>query len=710
MIALSENLIRSVKVGSSALEFDEFDDEAALSSEQSRSHAVIESMLASSPPQPATTILQSSTTFNREIRNESQTTPNIISLPSPNVLELNSKSPPSDIHSAPETGEINENTKIHNQNSDESKSKDESILAAQQQNQNHLNNGIAKNTTNNNTNNNLLPAAPRRSIHPRSQSANQFVTATATGSSTSANNKHSSTLSDDAFSKEAVVVTPVHGKSSLSRELSDNGIMRLNGSTRPYSSSANSSPRHGSDPRNLGHTRDRSDLTFTSTGTIVPNINNAHHRTRSRARSSTVTSLKIFPGVDRSPISLVTPMPCTVIRVIEMAMIQFREENIQPPLKFDTSDAYELRVLDDDDGTPDDDMPPLDRDRDIHEYGVDAVAFVEIPDYQPNNTNPIQTSSSQQQLSLKASNIQQQRDRSMQPPQLTRVGSLGSMNGITGSRWDDLNSPRSGISSPQSSMPVTPQSNTRTTSGPFKLTVKVILADMETHLLTLSSDNKLEDLLPLISRRKSSQLQPEHWKFIYHNENNLLNSSHSIYQLEEIDPKTILSQLNKLELRLLNKLDTPRRLLPETNNLFNESEYQTAPHPDQFILTLDSASAYSEYRVIKTNERGKKQNRMFGIDRHKVYNKHVANAAMKRRISFQVTRAYRTIRSISSINTDSATKFSIIYFEKGGKLSERQYETETKMECAEIVAKLRFLVNLARTTNLEQKDELKQQN
>ena len=38
-------------------------------------------------------------------------------------------------------------------------------------------------------------------------------------------------------------------------------------------------------------------------------------------------------------------------------------------------------MLDDDDGTPDDDMPPLDRHRTIQEYGVDAVAFVEVADF-----------------------------------------------------------------------------------------------------------------------------------------------------------------------------------------------------------------------------------------------------------------------------------------------------------------------------------------
>ena len=38
------------------------------------------------------------------------------------------------------------------------------------------------------------------------------------------------------------------------------------------------------------------------------------------------------------------------------------------------SQFYELRMVDDD-GTPDDDMPALDRNRDINKFGIDAVAL-----------------------------------------------------------------------------------------------------------------------------------------------------------------------------------------------------------------------------------------------------------------------------------------------------------------------------------------------
>ena len=145
-----------------------------------------------------------------------------------------------------------------------------------------------------------------------------------------------------------------------------------------------------------------------------------------------------------------------------------------------------------------------------------------------------------------------------------------------------------------------------------------------------------------------------------------------------------------------------------TTSSHSSLSFSSLPHPDHFLWTVDTASAYSEYRVVKTNQRGKRQHRMFGIDRHKVYNKHVSSAGHRRRISFEVTRAYRWIRSIHSITAHSTT-FTIQYHEKGGKLTQRQYETETRMECAEIVAKIRFLMQLAQQESGQQGGEGGQQ-
>ena len=457
---------------------------------------------------------------------------------------------------------------------------------------------------------------------------------------------------------------------------------------------------------------------------------------------------------------LLVPIHCPVSRVVEMAVQQYKDESRQPPLRYDTADAYELRVLDDDDGTPDDDMPPLDRFRDIQEYGVDAVAFVEVADYQP-PANLISPTSMSAASHLKASTTQQAADQRRAAGSIHSSHTQQHSQQQAGSRWDEVGSPRSitpqplaintasgealpasragsNLSSPMPSMPPTPTAHTRGGGGGGggrlnngKVALKVTLADNETHLLSVAGETRLEELLPLISRRKSSQMQPEHWKFVAgsHSEMSdadtastraathlpLSSSQASVDSIlarqaiqqsrqqwsaylaaPEIDMNTLVSQLSTDDLRLINKLDTPRRaLLPSASS--TSSSASAIPHPDQFIFTVDSASAYSEYRVVKTNQRGKRQHRMFGIDRHKVYNKLVSKpSGHRRRISFEVTRAYRSISSIHSITADDrAQHFTIVYEEKGGKLTSRQYETETRMECAEIVAKVRFLMQLA---------------
>ena len=164
----------------------------------------------------------------------------------------------------------------------------------------------------------------------------------------------------------------------------------------------------------------------------------------------------------------------------------------------------------------------------------------------------------------------------------------------------------------------------------------------------------------------------------------------------ELDMKLPLYQLELDELRLINKLDTPRRALPSHSTAGSHSLGQWASAPHARPVRVHSGHCQCLQRVPRGEDQseGKRQHRMFGIDRHKVYNKHVNTAGHRRRISFEVTRAYRAIRSIASITAQS-TQFTVVYHEKGGKLSSREYETETRIDCAEIVAKIRFLMQLA---------------
>ena len=122
---------------------------------------------------------------------------------------------------------------------------------------------------------------------------------------------------------------------------------------------------------------------------------------------------------------------------------------------------------------------------------------------------------------------------------------------------------------------------------------------------------------------------------------------------------------------------------------------------------------------------GKRQARILGIDRHRIYNKTQSGAddssdmaggvfSFVRKFSMGiggsssggpnsdaqggVSRAFRDINTIASVHVVSLrpTCFCVAFKESAAKDAKvaqtREYELETKMECAEIVAKLRFLM------------------
>lgn len=51
-----------------------------------------------------------------------------------------------------------------------------------------------------------------------------------------------------------------------------------------------------------------------------------------------------------------------------------------------------------------------------------------------------------------------------------------------------------------------------------------------------------------------------------------------------------------------------------------------------------TAAMFKEWRVIKKNKYGKKQQRMLGIDQHKVYNRKVGERVIKSRNTTKIVR------------------------------------------------------------------------
>jgi hypothetical protein len=257
------------------------------------------------------------------------------------------------------------------------------------------------------------------------------------------------------------------------------------------------------------------------------------------------TNIKVFINPSTDPMIVTLRNRQTVFDFMATIISQYVNENRQPPLATTQVEAYELRMLDDeDDGTPDEDMPSLAIDREFAEYRLDAVALCECLDRKLSSVDSYSSSISMSSISFASSTVR--------PP----------------------------------------------------------------------------PTLPL------------------------------------------------------------------------STDISSSVTPENFLFTYEVASTYTEYRVIKTNERGKRQLRMLGIDGGMIYNKHVTKSGHRRRL-LQVMRAFRPIHSVQSvfIHHEKLTKFTICYREKN-KIITRDYEAETTMECAEIVAKIRFLTSHSQKASL----------
>lgn len=112
-------------------------------------------------------------------------------------------------------------------------------------------------------------------------------------------------------------------------------------------------------------------------------------------------------------------------------------------------------------------------------------------------------------------------------------------------------------------------------------------------------------------------------------------------------------------------------------------------------FTEATANAYQQWNVVKKNKFGIKQERIFGVDGKKVYN--AKRGQLRGGNVAGVQRAERDISSIVKIerlNHDEKT-FRITWCDNND-IYYIEYTCDTSRECAEIVAKVKFLLNRIR--------------
>lgn len=115
------------------------------------------------------------------------------------------------------------------------------------------------------------------------------------------------------------------------------------------------------------------------------------------------------------------------------------------------------------------------------------------------------------------------------------------------------------------------------------------------------------------------------------------------------------------------------------------------------IMTPTTAGKPTQYKTCKINEKGKRQDRYFGLDRYNIYNRTTPSSAFNTFSKLlNISKTERPIKSIIHVRVlpESLTTFEIDYKEDNSDtVTTRGYDVESVMICAEIVAKLRYLIN-----------------
>eukprot|EP00949_MAST-11_sp_MAST-11-sp1_P001024 g1024.t1 len=121
-----------------------------------------------------------------------------------------------------------------------------------------------------------------------------------------------------------------------------------------------------------------------------------------------------------------------------------------------------------------------------------------------------------------------------------------------------------------------------------------------------------------------------------------------------------------------------------------------AQRPDEstFLFNAVTASEYSEWNVYKTNRWGFKQKRVIGVDLGKIYNKR--RPTKESSGPDQVKRTHRDMADVINVRyvPGSATQFRISFRDEKKDMVTLDYEAETPRDCAEIVAKIRYIKDI----------------
>ena len=340
-------------------------------------------------------------------------------------------------------------------------------------------------------------------------------------------------------------------------------------------------------------------------------------------------------------------------------------------LKYTSENAFEIRLIEDDDTKPNMDYPALENNSLMFMVKPKAIAFLENPKY-----NPSQDYSSEKILgnvkskSTKSSFYDKNNDNNKKSNENKSI------------REEDENTPKE------------------------KINIKVYYKANginSSKILSLPSEDNLKGILKIFFNQDI--LQYKNYDFYYFVEYKSAQELDNAINLE-----TNIKYLPSYELHLCYK-NFPD--LPEAMNAYNkgmmlntgdekkfyknEKDDEGVSEGKDFFFNEISAGLYQEFEVVKINKFKSKQERILGIDMYNLYN----NMPKKRTTGImnfifkETKKPRRKMKNVKSCAVIGDKSFYIeIKNEDNDQVKRSSYEVKNNLIRDEIVAKINFLIKL----------------
>ncbi|CAH0479681.1 unnamed protein product [Peronospora belbahrii] len=330
----------------------------------------------------------------------------------------------------------------------------------------------------------------------------------------------------------------------------------------------------------------------------------------------------------------------TVDEAIQELLRVHQADTRQPPLYYGHPECYELR-LHDSDGIPDEDFPALDRSRKIKNFG-DAggheYCLCERPDACP----------------------------------------------PTGDAAPDVAAPAA-VAKPSAATAKAPLPND-------KAFLKIFMPRSDDYtVVAIDGTTVGQDLLPTLNKKHRLQLFQE----LYVLKISEADRERLDLASDEIDMHTKLRPLNLHEVTLATKIfaDAPQISTPAPSAVEDTAnvDSRSRPPPETFMFNDVTAAMFKEWHVIKKNKYGKKQQRMLGIDLNKIYNRKVGERVITSSKSTKI--AERPMSGVVWVRFNQDPSEFQIYFKDSIEEIITDYTADSPYECAEIVAKLKYILS-----------------